>query len=77
MWLVVVILFTAVIIWYEAPALLKHGQFRELAFFGILMLIAFALTAAQSLKVKMSNPLDAIVALYSPLSRIISAFTGS
>lgn len=59
---------TTLIIALEAPSLWRSGRRRELWTFAVLLAAGFALSAAQSLRVPLSNPLDWIIYVYKPFS---------
>ncbi|MDQ8735187.1 hypothetical protein [Paenibacillus sp. LHD-38] len=52
----------------EVPALRKKKWKKELWVFSVLLLIGAGLSIAQSLHVKIPNPLDWISFIYKPLS---------
>jgi len=61
----------AVIIKLEVPSLLKKGLMKELRVFSFLLLFGAGISIAQSLNVKLPNPLDWITFIYRPVSRFI------
>lgn len=69
MWpLLGVITATLLIIATEVPALRRSGTRRELWTFSVLLAAGFALSAAESLRIKLPNPLDWIIYAYKPFS---------
>ncbi|MCZ8514017.1 hypothetical protein O9H85_16625 [Paenibacillus filicis] len=72
MWAIMGILAgSAIILWIEVPRLLKTKMIRELWVFSALLLLGTALSAARSMRVQLSNPLDWIAAVYKPVSDIL------
>ena len=62
---------TVVIIFVEVPALLKKKLKKELWVFFMLLTFGVGVSIAQSLGVKLPNPLDFIKFIYQPLSDFI------
>ncbi|PKM83016.1 MAG: hypothetical protein CVU89_02500 [Firmicutes bacterium HGW-Firmicutes-14] len=59
------------IIAFEVPGMLKKQQWRELAAFSVLMLIAMALSFAQLLGLPVPNPTPVIEAIFEPVSEAV------
>lgn len=59
------------IIGLEAPPLLKKKMWRELAAFGVLLVIAMIYGYGQVLDLPLPSPTDGIEAVFRPLSEYI------
>lgn len=72
MWAIIGILAVGgIIINIEVPLLLKQKSKKELWIFSILLFVAIGLSIAQSLRIKLPNPLDWVAYVYKPLSDLI------
>jgi len=72
MWPVAGIIVTAAAIAYaEAPKLAKNRMYKELAIFSVLLAIGLAVSVMNALRVPLPNPLDAIVFLFRPISKLL------
>ncbi len=60
---ILVIIVFALIAAFQAPQLIKAKQYKELAVFGVLLLIGFALNIMLTLGVPIPNPTEGIKAL--------------
>lgn len=59
------------IIALEAPGLIKKKMWRELAAFGVLLLIGMAYSYGQALDLPVPSPTAGIEAVFKPVSRFI------
>lgn len=50
--------------WFEAPALIRRQQYRELAIFLVMLLAGSALFSALMLQVKLPNPFMLVKWMY-------------
>lgn len=63
-----ILLIMGLIAMLEIPSMLRKKWKRELWTFIILMILATGLAVAQTLKIKLPNPLDFIALIYKPIS---------
>jgi len=63
----------AIIAMMEVPGLWKKRHMKELWVFTLLLLLGTGIHIAQSLSVKLPNPLDWITYLYKPISDFIGS----
>lgn len=61
----------AVIMAIEVPPLLKKKLKKELWIFSIFLLFGTVLSIAQSMNIKISNPLGWIKAIFKPISNMV------
>lgn len=61
---------------WEVASLWKEKKRKETAVFVILMTVAAALFAAQTMHYSLPNPLDGIAAVFRPVSKAIYAMFG-
>ncbi len=59
------------IIAYEAPALVRKKMWRELAAFGVLMIIGMIYSYGQVLDLPLPNPTEGIMYIFKPVSRYL------
>lgn len=59
------------IIAFEAPGLIKKKMWRELAAFGVLMLIGMFYSYGQILDLPLPNPTKGIMAIFKPVSQYL------
>lgn len=55
----------------EVPRLRKKGRMKELWVFMLLLLLGTGISIAESLSVKVPNPLNGIAYLYKPINEFI------
>ena len=60
-----------VLIALEAPGLVRDKQWRELAAFSVLMVVAMALSFAQVLGLPIPNPNHGLEAIFTPIAEMI------
>jgi hypothetical protein len=66
-----IIVAAGIIMAIEIPGLLKKKWKKELWVFVILMVFSVGVSIAQSLQVKLPNPLDWITAVYQPFTNLV------
>ncbi|MDQ0916794.1 hypothetical protein QFZ78_003054 [Paenibacillus sp. V4I5] len=72
MWTIAMILLVSTAIaMLEIPKLRKKRQYKEFFIFCCLLLLGTFLSIAQSLRVKLPNPLDLITFVFQPVSEFI------
>lgn len=72
MWKIAAILVaTAVIAILEIPSLKKKRMYKDLVIFCCLLLLGTLLSIAQSLRMKLPNPLDLITFVFQPFSKFL------
>ncbi|KQX45982.1 hypothetical protein ASD40_19345 [Paenibacillus sp. Root444D2] len=72
MWNIAAILsITTVIAILEIPSLLKKRKYKEFVIVCCLLLLGTVLSIAQSLHMKVPNPLDFITFVFQPFSKLI------
>ncbi|MDD9267426.1 hypothetical protein ACFPES_10365 [Paenibacillus sp. GCM10023248] len=72
MWTIAAILAASTLIGVvEIPALRKKRQRKEFMVFCSLLLLGSLLGIAQSLRVKLPNPLDLISLVFHPVSKVL------
>jgi hypothetical protein len=72
MWIIIgILLVTILIIVFEVPPLWKKRKKKELIVFSFLLVFGTGLCIAQSLAMKIPNPLDLITFIYKPLSDVM------
>lgn len=59
------------IIAYEAPGLIKQKMWRELAAFGVLLIIGMVYSYGQVLNLPLPNPTKGIEAVFKPVSQYL------
>lgn len=59
------------IIAFEVPDLIKKKMWRELAAFGVLMLIGMFYSYGQILDLPLPNPTEGIMAIFKPVSQYL------
>ncbi|WP_438448692.1 hypothetical protein [Gorillibacterium sp. sgz5001074] len=68
-----IVLACVIIVLLEVPGILREKRRRELAVFSVLLAMAAGLTIAQALRVPLPNPVDGLIALFSPVYRWVHA----
>ncbi|MDQ6422437.1 hypothetical protein RB620_23685 [Paenibacillus sp. LHD-117] len=58
---------------YELPSLRKDGRRKEIWAFSLLLLFGAGLATAQSLNVRLPNPMEWVVAIFGPASGWLDA----
>lgn len=72
MWTIVMILLASTaIVMLEIPTLRKKKQYKDFVVFCCLLLVGTILSIAQSLRMKLPNPLDLITFVFQPVSEFI------
>lgn len=72
MWTIVMILLASTVIaMLEIPTLRKKKQYKDFVVFCCLLLVGTILSIAQSLRMKLPNPLDLITFVFQPVSEFI------
>ncbi len=71
---ILIVLVIAVIIAIEAPGLFRRKMWRELAAFGVLMIIGAVFSLGWALKLPIPNPTRGIEAIFGPVTRYIENF---
>ena len=66
-----VLSFSAVVALVQIPPLIRNGLKRELWVFSVLLAIATTACAVKALGRELPNPLDAIIFVYKPLSKLL------
>jgi len=69
--IVLVLLGFALIIWLEAPGLVKKKMWRELVAFSVFLAIGMALTIPQVYGIRPFKPNAPIEALFKPLAELL------
>ncbi|OPX83508.1 MAG: hypothetical protein A4E53_04593 [Pelotomaculum sp. PtaB.Bin104] len=69
--IVLVLLGFALIIWLEAPGLVKKKMWRELIAFSVFLAIGIALTIPQVYGIRPFEPNAPIEALFKPLAELL------
>ncbi len=59
------------IIAYEAPGLIRQKMWRELAVFGVLLVIGMIYSYGQVLNLPLPNPTKGIEAVFKPVSKYL------
>ncbi|MCL6610798.1 MAG: hypothetical protein K6T66_04565 [Peptococcaceae bacterium] len=65
-----IIIFIAIIA-IEAPGLIRKKMWRELAAFGVLLIIGMIYSFGQVLDLPLPNPTEGIMAVFEPVSRYL------
>lgn len=60
----------------QARSLLRKKMVKELWYFFIFLTIGLALAIAFALDMKIPNPLDAVIYIYSPMSKWVASWVG-
>ena len=60
-----------VIIAYEVPGLIKNKEWRELAAFSGLMMVAMAMSFAEALNLPFPNPNTGLKMIFTPVTSLI------
>lgn len=72
MWTIIMILLASTVIaMLEIPTLRKKKQYKDFVVFCCLLLLGTILSIAQSLRMKLPNPLDLITFVFQPVSEFI------
>lgn len=72
MWTIIMILLASTVIaMLEIPTLRKKKQYKDFVVFCCLLLVGTILSIAQSLRMKLPNPLDLITFVFQPVSEFI------
>lgn len=72
MWTIIsILLASTVIAMLEIPTLRKKKQYKDFVVFCCLLLLGTILSIAQSLRMKLPNPLDLITFVFQPVSEFI------
>ncbi|NOU70824.1 hypothetical protein GC098_05165 [Paenibacillus sp. LMG 31458] len=72
MWTIIMILLASTVIaMLEIPTLRKKRQYKDFVVFCCLLLLGTILSIAQSLRMKLPNPLDLITFVFQPVSEFI------
>lgn len=67
--MIVLVMFAFVlIIWLEAPGLVKKKMWRELAAFSVFLAIGMVLTIPQIYGIRPFNPNESIEAMFKPIA---------
>lgn len=69
-WLLAVFL---LVLWLEAPKLLKQKWWRELAVFTFIWCLALVVTVAQVYDLPLPNPTKGLIYIFEPVSRFVEA----
>ena len=69
-----VLLFSVILCIVEIPEMIRKSQYRELLVFGAFLVLGNILTIFKSLNMKISNPSDWILWVYSPLKEFLEGF---
>ncbi|MBW5446362.1 hypothetical protein GE107_09850 [Cohnella sp. CFH 77786] len=67
-WSIFVIIGAAAICWIDVPRLRRNKAVKERWAFGVLLTVAAGLGIAQSMRVRLPNPLDWIFSVFRPIS---------
>ncbi len=59
------------IIALEVPPLVRQKMWRELAAFGLLLVVGMIYSFGQALDLPLPNPTDGIMAIFEPISRYL------
>lgn len=70
-----VLAFDAVLSLIEIPGMLKERLFKELAVYSAFLLLGSAVMILRSLDVKIPNPTDFVMWVYSPLEGLMKGLT--
>jgi len=70
--IVLLILVFLAIIAFEVPKLVKQQQWRELAAFGGLLVIAMVLSFGQVLGLRLPNPTRWIEIIFDPVAEVVN-----
>ncbi|MCR2806980.1 hypothetical protein [Paenibacillus soyae] len=73
MWAIVVMLIGALIAAEELPDLIRGKRRGDIWLFAALLLAGTGLGVAQSLRVEIPNPLDAISFVFAPVGKFLEA----
>lgn len=70
LYVAVVLAFDTVLSLVEVPRMIRDKLFKELTIYSICLLLGSAIFILRSLDIKIPNPSDLIIWIYSPLSGI-------
>lgn len=63
-----VLTFCAVLSFVEVPKMVKGKEFRELILYSVLLTAGAAVMVLRSVNIKIPNPSDLVIWIYSPVS---------
>lgn len=73
--ILLIVIFSTVLCIVEIPKMLNNKQYRELSAFSVLLLLGTVLGVLKSLDVKLPNPTDWLVWVYSPFKEIMKSLS--